>query len=151
MTSTAPAAARAADGASAPRTLAEATALTRSPDFAGNGDGRFGDFGGAILPPPLVGPMAEVAAAYEQARHDEEFYAEYSRLLRDYVGRPSPIVWLILWAPVWLRSSRLSRIRAPPSWSESRSALVIGEGRPTTSRSRREYSAKNSSSCRASS
>jgi len=46
MTSTAPTAARAADGASAPRTLAEATALTRSPDFAGNGDGRFGDFGG---------------------------------------------------------------------------------------------------------
>ena len=91
MTSTAPTAARAADGASAPRTLAEATALTRSPDFAGNADGRFGDFGGAILPPPLVGPMAEVAAAYEQARHDEEFYAEYSRLLRDYVGRPSPI------------------------------------------------------------
>nr|WP_316249052.1 hypothetical protein [Brachybacterium sp. Z12] len=35
--------------------------------------------------------MAEVASAYEEARHDPEFYAEYTRLLRDYVGRPSPI------------------------------------------------------------
>ena len=75
----------------APRTLAEATDLTRSPQFSGNTGGRFGQFGGAILPPPLVGPMAEVAAAYEEARHDPDFYAEYTRLLRDYVGRPSPI------------------------------------------------------------
>ncbi|MEE1650921.1 tryptophan synthase subunit beta [Brachybacterium sp. J144] len=75
----------------APRTLAEASGLTRSPQFAGNTGGRFGEYGGAILPPPLVGPMAEVAAAYEEARHDEAFFAEYSRLLRDYVGRPSPI------------------------------------------------------------
>jgi tryptophan synthase beta chain len=75
----------------APRTLAEAAALTRSAGFAGNVGGRFGAHGGAILPPPLVGPMAEVAEAYEQARHDEEFFAEYSRLLRDYVGRPSPV------------------------------------------------------------
>ncbi|MEE1618043.1 tryptophan synthase subunit beta [Brachybacterium sp. J153] len=74
-----------------PRTLAEASGLTRSPQFAGNTGGRFGAHGGAILPPPLVGPMAEVAAAYEEARHDEAFFAEYSRLLRDYVGRPSPI------------------------------------------------------------
>ena len=75
----------------APRTLAEATALSRDPQFAGNTGGRFGDHGGAILPPPLVGPMAEVAAAYEEARHDEAFFAEYSRLLRDHVGRPSPV------------------------------------------------------------
>ncbi len=76
---------------SAPRTLAEASDLTRTPALAGNTGGRFGAYGGAVLPPPLVGPMAEVAAAYEEARHDEEFFAEYSRLLRDYVGRPSPI------------------------------------------------------------
>ena len=53
----------------------------------------------------------------------------------------SPIVWLILWAPVWFRSSRLSTIRAPPSSSERRSSGVRGEGRPTASRSRRRYSA----------
>ena len=83
--------ASAAMASTEPRTLAEATDLTRSPEFAGNSGGRFGRYGGAVLPPPLVGPMAEVAAAYEEARHDEEFFAEYSRLLRDVVGRPSPI------------------------------------------------------------
>ena len=74
-----------------PRTLAEAADLTRSPDLAGNTGGRFGSYGGAILPPPLVGPMQEVAEAYAEARHDESFYREYTRLLRDYVGRPSAI------------------------------------------------------------
>ena len=92
MTSTtAHTAASAAPSSAAPRTLAEASDLTRSPQFAGNTGGRFGEFGGAVLPPPLVGPMAEVAAAYDEARHDPDFYAEYTRLLRDYVGRPSPI------------------------------------------------------------
>ncbi len=53
--------------------------------------GYFGTYGGAHLPPHLVEPMAEVAAAYEEARQDPEFLAEYERLLRVYVGRPSPL------------------------------------------------------------
>ena len=80
-----------APAAAEPRTLAEAADLTRSAELAGNTGGRFGAFGGAILPPPLVGPMQEVATAYAEARHDEAFYREYTRLLRDYVGRPSAI------------------------------------------------------------
>lgn len=74
----------------APRTLAEATDLIANPALTST-DGTFGSYGGAHLPPPLVGPIAEVAAAYEDARHDPQFYAEYIRLLREYVGRPSPI------------------------------------------------------------
>ncbi|MDY6055065.1 tryptophan synthase subunit beta [Micrococcus sp.] len=74
-----------------PTTLAEAAALVQTPELARPEDGRFGEYGGAVLPPPLVGPMQEVAAAYEEARHDPEFYAEYRRLLRDVVGRPSPV------------------------------------------------------------
>ena len=42
-----------------------------------------------------------------------------------------PIVLFTLCAPVWFRSSRLSRIRAPPRCSESRFAYVIGLSRPT--------------------
>lgn len=80
-----------ADAAPEPRTLAEAADLVATPDLAGTPDGAFGAYGGAHLPPQLVGPMAEVAAAYEEARHDPEFFAEYSRLLRDVVGRPSPL------------------------------------------------------------
>ena len=53
--------------------------------------GYFGRYGGAELPPHLVDPIAEVAAAYEEARQDPEFLAELRRLLTDYVGRPSPL------------------------------------------------------------
>lgn len=51
--------------------------------------GQFGAYGGSHLPPHLVGPMAEVAAAYESARHDPSFMDEYQALLAKYVGRPS--------------------------------------------------------------
>ncbi|WP_296135684.1 tryptophan synthase subunit beta [uncultured Tessaracoccus sp.] len=52
-------------------------------------DGSFGEYGGAFLPPHLEAPIAEVAAAYEEARQDPAFTAEYEELLRTYVGRPS--------------------------------------------------------------
>ncbi len=35
--------------------------------------------------------MAEVAAAYAEAKDDPDFIAEYEQLLADYVGRPSPL------------------------------------------------------------
>lgn len=54
-----------------------------------NREGYFGEYGGAHLPPELAGPMAEVAAAYAEAKQDPAFTAEYEALLRDYVGRPS--------------------------------------------------------------
>ncbi|WP_203568367.1 tryptophan synthase subunit beta [Aestuariimicrobium ganziense] len=60
-------------------------------DFNADADGFFGSFGGAHLPPHLVAPIAEVKAAYEGARNDPEFQAEYARLLAKYVGRPSPL------------------------------------------------------------
>ncbi len=51
--------------------------------------GYFGEYGGAILPPFLVEPMAEVAAAYDAARNDPEFQQQLQSLLTKYVGRPS--------------------------------------------------------------
>ncbi|QIK64468.1 tryptophan synthase subunit beta [Leucobacter viscericola] len=51
--------------------------------------GFFGEFGGAALPPFLVEPIAEVAAAYEQASQDPEFQRQLQSLLAKYVGRPS--------------------------------------------------------------
>ena len=53
--------------------------------------GFFGDHGGSFLPPQLEAPIAEVAAAYAQARQDPGFQADYEALLSDYVGRPSPL------------------------------------------------------------
>lgn len=51
--------------------------------------GMFGTYGGSHLPSHLEEPIAQVASAYEQARRDPEFIAEYEKLLREYVGRPS--------------------------------------------------------------
>ena len=53
--------------------------------------GFFGNHGGRFLPPQLEAPIAEVAAAYAEARQDPQFQADYEALLADYVGRPSPL------------------------------------------------------------
>ena len=53
--------------------------------------GFFGEHGGRFLPPQLEAPIAEVAAAYAEARQDPQFQADYEALLADYVGRPSPL------------------------------------------------------------
>ena len=46
-------------------------------------------------------------------------------------SRACPIVLFTLCAPVWLRSSRFSTMRAPPRCSERRRAYVRGDSRPT--------------------
>ncbi len=53
--------------------------------------GRFGDFGGKYVPETLMPALAELEAAYREAIVDPEFIAELDALLRDYVGRPSPL------------------------------------------------------------
>ncbi|HMR12578.1 MAG TPA: tryptophan synthase subunit beta, partial [Arachnia sp.] len=53
--------------------------------------GFFGAHGGRFLPPFLEAPIAEVAAAYADAKDDPAFVEEYEALLADYVGRPSPL------------------------------------------------------------
>ena len=62
---------------------------TQTSVYRADENGYFGEFGGAILPPFLAGPMAEVAAAYEAARQDPAFEEELQSLLSKYVGRPS--------------------------------------------------------------
>ncbi|MPZ23260.1 MAG: tryptophan synthase subunit beta [Dehalococcoidia bacterium] len=53
--------------------------------------GRFGEFGGRFVPETLVAALEEITTAYEEAREDEAFQAELARLLRDFVGRPTPL------------------------------------------------------------
>jgi tryptophan synthase beta chain len=52
---------------------------------------RFGRYGGQYVPETLMPGLAELEEAWEQARHDPSFRAELDLLLRDYVGRPSPL------------------------------------------------------------
>ncbi len=53
--------------------------------------GRFGRYGGQYVPATLLNALQGLDAAYMEARDDEEFQAELAGLLRDYVGRPSPL------------------------------------------------------------
>jgi len=53
--------------------------------------GRFGRYGGRFVAETLIGPLEELAAAYDAARADPAFVAAFEQDLRDYVGRPSPI------------------------------------------------------------
>lgn len=53
--------------------------------------GHFGRYGGSFVAETLVGPLQELAQAYDQARQDPAFQAAYDRDLAHYVGRPSPI------------------------------------------------------------
>ncbi|MBE9205151.1 tryptophan synthase subunit beta [Nostoc sp. LEGE 06077] len=53
--------------------------------------GRFGKFGGKYVPETLMPALSELEAAIEKYRHDANFQTELQNLLRDYVGRPSPL------------------------------------------------------------
>ena len=63
------------------------------PDFHAYPDasGHFGRYGGRFVAETLIGPLEELAAAYDAARVDPAFIAEFERDLAHYVGRPSPI------------------------------------------------------------
>ena len=51
----------------------------------------FRPFGGRFVAETLIGPLQELAAAYDQARQDPAFLAAFDHDLKHYVGRPSPI------------------------------------------------------------
>ncbi len=53
--------------------------------------GRFGKFGGKYVPETLMPALSELETAYQQYRKDPNFQQELQNLLRDYVGRPSPL------------------------------------------------------------
>jgi tryptophan synthase beta subunit len=53
--------------------------------------GRYGEFGGQYLPETLMPAVAELEAAWLEARANAEFQRELARILRDWVGRPTPL------------------------------------------------------------
>ena len=56
-----------------------------------NAPGRFGRFGGRYVPETLMGALDELESAYAAAGRDPQFGEELGALLRDYVGRPTPL------------------------------------------------------------
>ncbi|HQT95984.1 MAG: tryptophan synthase subunit beta [Acidobacteria bacterium 21-70-11] len=53
--------------------------------------GYFGPYGGRFVPETLMAPLAELTAAWQEARRDRAFRRELAGLLATYCGRPTPI------------------------------------------------------------
>ncbi len=53
--------------------------------------GRFGPYGGRYVPETLMHALEELAHVYDTARADPTFWTELDALLKDYVGRPTPL------------------------------------------------------------
>lgn len=54
-------------------------------------NGFYGDFGGAFVPSILEPIIKELQDTYLQIIESKDFQEEFHTLLRDYVGRPSPL------------------------------------------------------------
>ena len=53
--------------------------------------GRYGRFGGQYIPETLMPAVQELERAFDEARRDEAFTQELNRILREWVGRPTPL------------------------------------------------------------
>jgi tryptophan synthase beta subunit len=53
--------------------------------------GRFGSYGGRYVPEVLIPALDELGAAWAELRTDDGFLTELGDLLRDFVGRPTPL------------------------------------------------------------
>jgi tryptophan synthase beta chain len=53
--------------------------------------GRFGPYGGRYVPETLMAALEELDRVHEAAKRDPSFWAELEALLKDYVGRPTPL------------------------------------------------------------
>lgn len=54
-------------------------------------NGRFGEYGGAYLPPELVPAFEEIEVAYKTICQSAKFISELRRIRREFQGRPTPV------------------------------------------------------------
>ena len=72
--------------------MASSFLSSASPDAAlPDEHGRFGMFGGRYVPETLVAALDQLTAEYRHAQQDPDFQQQLDNLLRDFVGRPSPL------------------------------------------------------------
>lgn len=53
--------------------------------------GYFGPYGGQYVPEILMPALEELEKAYEEVKNDESFWKDYTGLLKNYAGRPTPL------------------------------------------------------------
>ena len=56
-----------------------------------NKDGYFGEYGGAMLPPPLEPHFKEIREAYERISKSADYIAELRHIRKHFQGRPTPV------------------------------------------------------------
>ena len=56
-----------------------------------NSKTHYGIYGGQYIAETLMTPILELEKAYDEAKADPAFHAEFAALLKDYVGRESPL------------------------------------------------------------
>ncbi len=54
-------------------------------------DGRYGDYGGAFLPPDLIPACEEIIEAYNTICNSAQFISELRRIRKEFQGRPTPV------------------------------------------------------------
>lgn len=62
-----------------------------TPASVPDASGHFGEFGGKFVPETLMAALDQLEAEYRSIKDDPEFNAELGKLLREYVGRPTPL------------------------------------------------------------
>jgi tryptophan synthase beta chain len=70
---------------------ASAAVMTDEPLVRPDATGRFGRFGGQYVPETLISALAELESAYAEARNDPAFQEELAQILKNYVGRETPL------------------------------------------------------------
>ena len=61
--------------------------------YQANERGYYGDFGGAFIPEMLYANVEELRSQYIQIMQEPSFQEEFKQLLKDYVGRPTPLYY----------------------------------------------------------
>ncbi|MEP6477019.1 MAG: tryptophan synthase subunit beta [Actinomycetota bacterium] len=82
-----------------------------------DGRGRFGTYGGRYVPEVLIPALDELDEAWRSLRDDPGFREELATLLRDFVGRPTPITYAArlsaeLGYRIWLKREDLAHTGA---------------------------------------
>lgn len=80
--------------------------------------GRFGEFGGRYVPETLIAALDQLATEYQAAKADPSFSFQLAQLLKDFVGRPSPLYFakrlteLCRGAQIWFKREDLNHTGA---------------------------------------
>src|SRR6266516_3841461 len=71
--------------------LARGSEILMASEAGAHTAGRFGPYGGRYVPETLMAALEELDRVHEAAKHDPSFWTELNALLKDYVGRPTPL------------------------------------------------------------